>query len=76
MVALAEGSTTTATTSDICDADGNVVEAIDANNRAITYAFNSSDQETSQTWYPTARDAAAGIDSDGAECPVSTWPRK
>ena len=67
LVALGEGSTTTATTSDICDADGNVVEAIDANNRAITYAFNSSDQETGETWYPTAADAAAGIDSDGAE---------
>ena len=68
-VALGEGSSnwTTATTSDSFDADGNLVEEIDADGKAITFTFNSLDQETGETWYPTAADAAAQTGSDGSE---------
>ena len=58
--------TTTATSSCQYDADGNVVESIDADGRAITYSYNSAGQEAGETWYPTAADAAAGTGSDGS----------
>ena len=58
--------TTTAASSCQYDADGNVVESIDADGRAITYSYNSADQEAGETWYPTAADAAAGTGSDGS----------
>jgi YD repeat-containing protein len=54
VVALGEGSTTTATTSNMVDADRNVAQSVDADGQAINYTYNNnSDQETGETWYPT-----------------------
>ena len=49
------------------DLDGNVTQSIDADGQVIQYQYNSANQETAETWYPTAADAEAGTGSDGGE---------
>ena len=51
--------TTTASYSNQYDLDGNLTESVDADGQAIAYAYNWSNQETSETWY-NASDIVVG----------------
>ena len=58
-------STTTATSSYQYDLAGNLTQATDADGRVTTYAYNAMNEETGETWYGDAADAAADTNSTG-----------
>ena len=58
--------TTTATYNYQYDLDGNLTQSTDADGHVNTYAYNSTNQETGETWYASAAMAAAGV-NDGTE---------
>ena len=58
--------TTTGTYNYQYDLDGNLTQSTDADGHVNTYAYNSTNQETGETWYASAAMAAAGV-NDGTE---------
>ncbi|MGA2254531.1 MAG: RHS repeat domain-containing protein [Thermoguttaceae bacterium] len=56
--------TTTATSSNQYDLDGNLTRSTDADGRVNTYSYDSMNLETGETWYASAAAASAGV-SDG-----------
>ena len=59
--------TTTANYSDQYDLAGNLAESVDADDQAIVFSYDAMNDETGETWYPTAADATTETDSDGSE---------
>ena len=58
--------TTTATTTYHYDADGNLVEKIDADGQATLFSYDALNREMGEQWYPDATDAAAGTGATNA----------
>ena len=53
--------TTTATSRYFYDADGNLTTSIDADGRAITYAYDHLGQETGETWYDASGNVSGTV---------------